>query len=83
MRTAPNKKANGPRDSIIGSIRLEPRITEAPAWEENARILIISDSEGRRHGRVEWLESEVDVTFCEALESLASVAMRPRSGRAS
>lgn len=70
---------------IIGCIpaHAPPSITESPAWPEPTRILILSDAHGRRHGRVEWLEGEVDELFLKELAGLCAVAMRNRSTRSS
>lgn len=65
---------------IVGTIKPQEAaaVSEAPAWEEPCRILIISDGTGRRHGRIEWLTSEVDEAFQAELAVLCSVAMRAR-----
>lgn len=67
---------------IIGSIpsHVSRTITEAPAWVEPCRILILSDAEGRRHGRIEWVDSEVDDAFFRALLVLCSIAMKDSKG---
>lgn len=66
---------------IVGSIRsaVTPLVTEAPGWEEPCRILIVKDVSGRRHGRIEWLESEVDEAFLRMLDGLATSAMSESS----
>lgn len=66
---------------IVGSIRsaVTPLVTEAPGWEEPCRILIVKDVSGRRHGRIEWLESEVDEEFLQRLAVMATTAMREAS----
>lgn len=67
---------------IVGSIpsQVSRTITEAPSWTEPCRILILSDANGRRHGRIEWLDSEMDDAFFRALLVLCSIAMKDSSG---
>lgn len=68
--------------SVVGSIpsQTSRTITEAPAWTEPCRILILSDAEGRRHARIEWVDSEVNDAFFRALLVLCSIAMKDSKG---
>ena len=61
---------------IVGCIapKADAVVTEATAWTEPCRIMILTDSQGRRHGRVEWLASEIDEAFVAELHQLFLVA---------
>lgn len=62
---------------VVGSIKpaLDHKITEAPCWAGPVRTLVIFDGSGNRHGRIEWLASEVDQSFLDALNELCQSAM--------
>ncbi len=61
---------------VVGSIRPEAKLSEAPAWTEPCRIYIITDAHGRRHGRIEWLASEVGENFDNAVLRLYTASQQ-------
>jgi hypothetical protein len=63
---------------IVGSIGPAASLKEAPAWQGASRIIVLEDSSGVRHGRVEWLASEIDEDFKRALFDLYAAATRRR-----
>lgn len=67
---------------IIGSIAPAPEavLSELPAWTEPVRVIIIADQFGRRHGRIEWLASEVDAAFLAQAHILFLTATAAMAG---
>lgn len=63
---------------IVGRIAPSgnPVMTEGEQWPELCRHIFLKDSQGRRHGLVIWIESEVDDEFLESLHQLYLTATR-------
>jgi hypothetical protein len=63
---------------VVGSIRpaLDAQTTEVPSWGEPYKAIVVTDQNGRRHGRIEWLASEMGDEFTIALHELFLAATR-------
>lgn len=66
---------------IVGRIAPQLEITETPSWDAPSKCLFLEDADGRLHGRIEWLASEVDEDFLRELAHLCAIAMKGRAAR--